>query len=250
MGLGPVLERLAPRTLWRRRLHTWRLSTGEAEAELLPRLASSAKISIDVGAARGAYTASLVPLSSQVVAFEAIPEKAQHLREMFGHTRCVSIHAVALSDRDAEATLRVPSQRSWRSTIEEANPLEGADITEIRVRCARLDSFELRNVGFIKIDVEGHELAVLQGARDTILRNRPNLLIEAEERHRRNAVESVQDFMHALEYRGCFLWSGKVRALGEFDSALYQDVNNLEGDHRVGTYINNFVFLPQESCEL
>ena len=42
-----------------------------------------------------------------------------------------------------------------------------------------LDSFELPEVDFLKIDVEGHEVQVLAGARDTLRRCRPIVLIEA-----------------------------------------------------------------------
>jgi hypothetical protein len=44
-----------------------------------------------------------------------------------------------------------------------------------------LDAYTLTNVDFIKIDVEGHELAVIDGAMETIRHNRPVLVIEASQ---------------------------------------------------------------------
>jgi len=41
-----------------------------------------------------------------------------------------------------------------------------------------LDDLKLENVGFVKIDVEGHEAEVLRGAANIITRDRPNFLIE------------------------------------------------------------------------
>jgi hypothetical protein len=47
----------------------------------------------------------------------------------------------------------------------------------------RLDDFHPDDIGLVNIDVEGHELAVLRGAADTFARNRPTVLVEAEEHH-------------------------------------------------------------------
>jgi beta-mannanase len=43
-----------------------------------------------------------------------------------------------------------------------------------------LDSFNYDNVAALKIDVQGYEPKVLEGARETILRNRPVIFIEVE----------------------------------------------------------------------
>lgn len=43
-----------------------------------------------------------------------------------------------------------------------------------------LDQFNLQNIDYIKIDVDGFEVRVLQGAKNTILKNKPLLVIEAE----------------------------------------------------------------------
>ena len=59
----------------------------------------------------------------------------------------------------------------------------------------RLDDQHLDNVGLIKIDVEGHELAVLHGAADTLTRNRPAVVVEAEERHHPNAVAEITELL-------------------------------------------------------
>jgi hypothetical protein len=60
---------------------------------------------------------------------------------------------------------------------------EGTDYsTETKVDCRRLDDiYKGGRVSIIKIDVEGHELQVLEGARDTIKRDLPTILIEIHE---------------------------------------------------------------------
>jgi len=163
---------------------------------------------------------------------------------------------VALSDRAGQATLRILVDDPGRSTIEAMNLLEdedGSAQTEIVVPARRLDDYALDNVGFIKIDVEGHELAVLRGGAQTIRHNRPTLLMEIEDRHRENALSEVTAFMTALGYSGFFLDGHQVRPLDDFNHAKHQDRRNISGWKsnwaKTGTYINNFIFIPSERAE-
>jgi hypothetical protein len=122
----------------------------------------------------------------------------------------------------------------------------------MRVPKLRLDDYELREVGFIKIDGEGHELAVLQGAQQTIRASLPNLLVEIEERHRAGAIGDVSAFLTYLGYEGFFILDGKVLPLAQFDKSVHQDPANIgswkEGWERRGVYVNNFFFLPAGSA--
>lgn len=178
---------------------------GEPELRELSRLVPADRLAVDVGAAEGVWSWFLARRARSVVAFEPNPDSAARIVRRV--PRAV-VHAVALSDREGEAELRIPrvggqSLTGW-ATIEPANrhtALAPERWESIRVPTRTLDSFELRDVGFVKIDVEGHELAVLEGARRTILRDRPVILVEAEDRHRPGAVASVVVWLEAIEYR-------------------------------------------------
>ena len=63
---------------------------------------------------------------------------------------------------------------------------------KIKVDCRTIDSFNFSNVGLIKIDVEGAEKEVLMGARNTIIDNRPNLIIENELIHQNDTNDIFQ----------------------------------------------------------
>jgi hypothetical protein len=90
----------------------------------------------------------------------------------------------------------------------------------------------------MKIDIEGHELAALRGAAATIQDGLPNLLIEADERHRKDAVISVIAFLSKYDYSGLFHVHGDLHPIGEFDTLTHQ--NSSIGDK---PYINNFIFV-------
>ena len=49
---------------------------------------------------------------------------------------------------------------------------------DLRVEIKLLDSFNLQNINFIKLDVEGYEEKILNGSKNTILKHKPTVVIE------------------------------------------------------------------------
>jgi hypothetical protein len=153
-----------------------------------------------------------------------------------------------LSDQDGEVEMRSPPDLYWRSTIEPRNELRYTpNLATIRVQRRQLDEYALEDVGFIKVDVEGHEMAVLIGAVQTIKRSRPNIMVEVEERHYPGSLSAVRNYFSNLHYAGFFLASGEILPLLGFDPEVHQNVSNLnEKGQRCGPYINNLIFVPAE----
>jgi FkbM family methyltransferase len=246
-----LIKVINPKLYWHIKLRKLMQSESEYELRIAPSLCDPRKVSIDVGADNGAYSVRICARSSHVVAFEPRPTQAAKIRELAIATRLpIEVQAVALSDRAGLARLRILTKDAGRSTIESANELEdpdGSPRAEIRIPRLRLDDYEMRDVGFIKIDVEGHELAVLQGAEETIRASMPILLVEIEERHRANAISEVSAFLASLGYEGLFILDGAVQSLAQFDKTVHQNPSNISGwkDNwaRRGVYVNNFVFV-------
>jgi FkbM family methyltransferase len=196
-------ERLLPAP-WIMPALAWAAHYDEPELEALARVVPADRTAVDVGAADGVYTWYLSRLASSCVAFEANSESASRIRR---RVPSATVYAVALSDGEGETCLRIPIVKGvplegW-ATVEAKNCFGSLDSHDVRSRpvaLRTLDSYALQNVGFIKIDVEGHELAVLRGAADTIHRWRPAILIEVEDRHRAGAVESVQTWFQQAGY--------------------------------------------------
>lgn len=76
--------------------------------------------------------------------------------------------------------------------------LHPAEAAGQAVRIVPLDDFELPSLGLLKVDVEGFETAVLQGARATIAKHRPALYVEND---RTGQQRELIDLIHALDYR-------------------------------------------------
>ena len=95
----------------------------------------------------------------------------------------VNIHPVALSNQSGQSNLWVPSGGAGKEGRSSLEPPTGAgsDWRKQPVATSRLDDFDLGDVGFVKIDVEGHELAVLQGSTDLLRTQRPTLMVEIEQ---------------------------------------------------------------------
>ncbi|ORV83016.1 methyltransferase [Mycobacterium interjectum] len=252
--LAPAAKALAPGLFWRRKFRILRrLGESRPDVQLVASLCDPARVSLDIGADVGEFTIAMLPSSRSVIAFEPRPAQARELAAMFGAVGApVRVEAVALSDQPGVTTMRVVESDPGRSTIDAGNALGDADgsaVCTIDVPVKRLDDLGLDDVGMIKIDVEGHELAVLRGAADTIARNRPAVLVEAEERHHRGAVAAITELLTGLGYQGYFDDGDGRRPVEEFDAATHQDPANIGGREdgwaAQGVYVNNFVFVPK-----
>lgn len=222
--------------------HIYRLRGIEPELRLLPRLCAREALALDVGAHEGVYSYFMLRQAARVIAFEPNPALAAHLRRTFGAR--LEVRETALSDTAGTARLHIPQRGSEAVTsngsIEAAVAEPQSDV--FTVSTTPLDHLMqgLGRTGFIKIDVEGHELSALRGAAGLLRRDRPNLLVEAEERHRHDAVGSVRDFLDSLGYRGYFLEQGRPRPIGQFSPQRHQPIPQPPGVR----YINNFIFTP------
>jgi FkbM family methyltransferase len=226
-----------------------RPKSAERELCYLDRIIPGDAVTVDVGANCGLYTRRLSRLSRQVHAFEPSGAMARLLRRT--SARNVSVHEIALSDHDGNAELFIPSGDNGPvyglASLEARNHVPDGSVSA-HVPTARLDAVVDQDVAFVKIDVEGHELNVLNGAVELVERCQPVCLVEAEDRHRAEATRSVFEFFRLRSYRGFFLKEDDVVDVEAFDSRRLQDADALcpDGGRKEGrVYVNNFFFFPR-----
>lgn len=231
---------LAPPKLELARIVAREFKRGEPELALAPYLVDPARAAIDVGANRGIWSHVLARHCPNVFAFECNPKLFRVLAA--AAPRNVEALPFALSDGDGAASLFVPGagrRFSNQGASLSACKVEGEAHAVVAVERRRLDSFDLPPVGFIKIDVEGHELSVVRGALALIARDRPTLIVEIEERHaKRPLAESIGEIC-ALGYRMMFLGEHGLEDAARFNLAAPETMRSARG-----LQVNNFIFMP------
>jgi FkbM family methyltransferase len=251
------------------RAYRYRYRVDPAELRFVRDRLRPGQVAVDVGCHKGAYTYWMrrrVGPSGAVFAFEPQPRQVMYLRELFSTMSYDNVMLVpmALSDRVGRLPLHVPpgNGKTHLATLEARSEERGAKseldherdvVTPSSLLAPRssvvdvttLDTFfadQARGPDFLKIDVEGHESAVLAGGRQTLERYRPALLIECEARHRPDAdVHVVFGFLHSLGYVGTFFQNGRRRPLTEFNASVHQRINP-NSPHVPRGYANNFAF--------
>jgi FkbM family methyltransferase len=167
------------------------LRTGEWQPEVWDALAASLSqdsVLLDVGAHIGIFTlkgARQVGSQGRVIAFEPNPETAALLRENISanHLENVTVEEIACTDKPQLLTLfAAPTNNTGASSLSRANAAYGASPRPFQVRGRPIDDvireLQLDRVDAMKIDVEGAELQVLQGAQETLKRFHPRIVVE------------------------------------------------------------------------
>lgn len=211
---------------------------------------------LDIGAHDGAFTLpfSMLP-GTRVIAFEPLPAAFDRLAAALDPLPPhVTLRQEALGDRDGVVTLSVPlldgaAQEQWASIAKDYAAVGSPRVHVARheVRLRRLDDLGLTDVTAIKLDAEGAEYEVLRGGRETLLRCRPVLSVEIEERHREGATRAVPAYLDALGYDGFWEFYGAWHPIASFDRARMHraspDPSRFEASD---PYIFVFYFLPRE----
>jgi FkbM family methyltransferase len=169
---------------------------------------------IDVGAALGMYTvplADLVGRSGRVSSFE--PQRrgiftVRLLRALTGPHRG-RVSRIALGPREGSSTIVVPFHNGFpifgHGHVEEGADGESGRRHRSHAPMTTIDAWCRQNgigrVSFIKVDVEGFEPSVIEGAVETIDRDRPSLLLEIEDRHLARYGRTADGFVAEIHER-------------------------------------------------
>jgi FkbM family methyltransferase len=217
----------------------------EADLQIVKHLVLSGDDVIDVGANFGFYTAFLAKLvgaHGYVYSFEPIPLTFEVLSYNTKKLPLTNVHLFnyAVSHNDDWAIMEIPKWESGNENYFQARiPLSNESdrsLQQVKVFSRTLDSVfrdHGKRIAFIKIDVEGHELQVIEGAKCTIAKYKPALLIEISGDLDANCSSSsmLANYLQAQGY--CIYW---------YDGTMLR--RRSFGDRSI-----NYFFLTQDQFE-
>lgn len=163
---------------------------------------------LDIGSYNGIYAIDACSRGCVVHAFEPNPHnmiscKANALTNGCKPTKLI-FHQNAASDvSGAVVPFSIKKGLPTTSASKIGVVKDGGDTWRtVDVTTLRVDNIPLGDVSVIKIDVEGHELNVLKGAKNTINRDRPAIILESmSPEHEIEITEFLNQFSYRLERR-------------------------------------------------
>ncbi len=153
-------------------------------------------LAIDGGANVGKWARRMGESFASVIAFEAAPEIFAELAEATRDMPNITCRHAALMDRATTVSIVKPEGRKAKRSLY-VQPDESGGVHAVTI-----DSLGLGSCGFIKLDIEGAEYLALRGARKTIMRHRPVLMIEISQYGNRfgNSLAITERFIGRLGY--------------------------------------------------
>lgn len=175
--------------------HFWRGSHELKELDIWYDISRKEGVFIDVGAHTGLYTLASLKAnpSNNIIAFEPYFMNLSRLitnMRLNGFTKNVSTILGAVSNFDGQSKFQISTERSYLT--------QGGKISQegIDTHVYRLDTLLYKKVKkklqAIKIDTEGEDFKVLQGAENLIKEHKPKVIIEVREKNKLSIIEFLK----------------------------------------------------------
>ena len=155
---------------------------------------------IDIGACVGFWTKDLCKKFSNVICFEPSPINAECLESNLKNYTNYKLYKIALSNVTGTKKLLISEEGIGSNSLNDPN----MDTNKfINVPAKTIDSYNFRNLSYIKMDVQFHELEVLEGATKTLKLNSPVLCIECARRNEDelNYVKKIVSLLNKLNFK-------------------------------------------------
>lgn len=152
------------------------------------------RIAIDIGANVGLWARDFCKIFKEVKLFEPYKPNTECLKKNLEPFKNFEIFEYALSNKNGVGELHINEKGLGANTLRSIT-----DITKKEeIQIMKLDNYDFQDVDYIKIDVQFHELEVIEGSIVTLKNNNPVLCIEAARRNEEE-LTYVKKFVKILE---------------------------------------------------
>lgn len=212
----------------------------ERELSVLKRIIKKGDVAVDVGAHLGIYTyklRKLVGKNGTVIGLEPQFELSRYLSSAFNIFRNVSIINSAAHKINSTKVLYTPIHNGSIATGGASLKKRSINNEITSITTIKIDSLNLARCSFIKIDVEGGELSVLEGSLKTLSKFHPALLIEIDFTLSGKNVASTVNLLKRLKYQPF------VIERNAFISLDYKEFKTIAVNRKFGRDTLNFFFI-------
>lgn len=150
-------------------------------------------VAIDAGAHRGDWSDIMSRRFGVVYAFEPSIDMVEKLRRRFAGNDKVVVRHAAVWIRAERVSLVPDPEHPLKTYGRFVQPNGDVRAIANNVEAIAIDDMELPRCGLIKLDLEGAEMAALEGARETIKRCRPVMIVECKARIARRFDKTADD---------------------------------------------------------
>jgi FkbM family methyltransferase len=214
----------------------WYGAYSGAELRVLEKYLPADGVFIDVGANQGEFSLFAAKRCSQVIAFEP-SHFVDRLRKNIALNEIsnIAVDTRALGDSEAIVTLFSAEEDSGDGTLNEGlstlYPSEARSTASADAVTVTLDSYmdesPIKRLDVIKIDVEGGELSVLFGAKETLEKYKPVLIIEINNEMCISAgysMDTLYDYIVSLGYHAFLIERNSLRPIAFSDLSSFQNI--------------------------
>ena len=161
------------------------------------KLCSHRGVALDIGANVGLWSKDLTQAFDRVIAIEPVAAFRDCLLKNVAATN-FEVRACALGEENTTINMIITPENTGHSHVDTATLGQGT------IPMHRLDSLDLPKIDYIKIDCEGYENTILRGGKETILRDRPIMVVE----HKKHKDVGHTDTAQALDT--LISWGAKI----------------------------------------
>lgn len=160
---------------------------------------SNRRTALDIGANVGFWARDICRIFKNVELFEPHKLNTECLKKNLQEYENFKIHEYSLSNFNGNGELYVDDKGLGNNTLDKDSGLTNKIIVKVK----KLDDLNFNEIDYIKIDVQSHELEVIEGSINTLKRNSPVLCIEAPTRNDREIsyLQEIKKILKSLEYK-------------------------------------------------